>query len=62
MRTVTVLARVRWVLLRVIGAPDYEAYVRRLWEKSPGALPIPRARFEQERVEARHQRIGGRCC
>ena len=46
---------------RIIGIPDYDAYVAHLHARHPDR-PIPtRAEFFAERQQARY-RGGGRCC
>lgn len=46
---------------RIIGAPDYDAYVSHLRTHHPGrTVPTPAA-FFAERQAARY-RSGGRCC
>ena len=47
---------------RIIGIPDYDAYVAHLRERHPDR-PIPnRAAFFAERQRARYSGGGGRCC
>ena len=47
---------------RIIGIPDYDAYVAHLRARHPGR-PIPnRAAFFAERQRARYSGGGGRCC
>lgn len=56
------LARARAVLLAIMGVPDYERYVAHLRERHPGC-PVPSRRdFERERMSARYERPGSRCC
>jgi uncharacterized short protein YbdD (DUF466 family) len=56
------LAAVRRVLHAIIGVPDYDRYVRHLRERHPDA-PVPcRRDFERERLRARYERPGSRCC
>lgn len=56
------LRSLRDVLHRVLGVPDYEGYVRHLRTHHPDA-PVPSARdFERERLSARYERPGSRCC
>lgn len=49
-------------LLRIIGAPDYEAYVAHLRSAHPGQEPMSRDEFVRERMENRYSRPGSRCC
>jgi uncharacterized short protein YbdD (DUF466 family) len=47
---------------RIIGIPDYDAYVTHLRSRHPDR-PIPsRAEFFAERQRARYRAGGGRCC
>jgi len=47
---------------RIIGIPDYDAYVAHLRARHPDR-PIPdRAAFFAERQRARYSGAGGRCC
>jgi uncharacterized short protein YbdD (DUF466 family) len=50
------------ILRRLMGAPDYEAYVRHVRRSHPGMAPVGREEFCAERMEARYSRVGGRCC
>jgi uncharacterized short protein YbdD (DUF466 family) len=50
------------VLRRIIGVPDYEAYVAHLARAHPEALPLDRDTFTRQCQEARYSRPGSRCC
>lgn len=50
------------IVRRVIGVPDYEAYVSHLRECHPEAEPLSHDKFVRERMEARYSRPGSRCC
>lgn len=54
------LRRARRVLRAVAGAPDYEGYVAHC--QATGAPALDRAAFERERLAARYNRPGSRCC
>jgi len=56
------LARVRAVLHAVLGVPDYERYVRHLRLHHPTCEVPTRREFERERLAARYERPGSRCC
>ena len=61
-RLVAALGRARAVLHAIMGVPDYERYVAHLREHHPGC-PVPSPReFERERMSARYERPGSRCC
>jgi uncharacterized short protein YbdD (DUF466 family) len=55
-------AQARVVCRRVLGVPDYEAYVRHLALVHPGITPLAREQFEHERLDARYSRPGAKCC
>jgi uncharacterized short protein YbdD (DUF466 family) len=47
---------------RIVGVPDYDAYVAHVRARHP-ERPLPtRADFFAERQRARYRRGGGRCC
>lgn len=50
------------VVRRVIGVPDYEGYLAHMRERHPGSMPLTRERFLAERLQARYERPGSRCC
>ncbi len=56
------LARVAALLRRIVGAPDYDAYLRHIAEYHPGSVPQTEREFLDERLVARYSRAGSRCC
>ena len=50
------------VVRRVIGVPDYEGYLAHMRQRHPGCAPLSRERFLAERMQARYERPGSRCC
>ena len=50
------------LLRRLLGVPDYEAYVAHVRLAHPGVVPVGREEFRAERLEARYSRPGARCC
>jgi uncharacterized short protein YbdD (DUF466 family) len=56
------LAAARRVARAVAGAPDYERYVAHCRARHPGAPVLDRAAFERDRLAARYNRPGARCC
>lgn len=50
------------VIRQIIGVPDYERYVAHVRGVHPGCAPISREEFMRERLEARYNRPGSRCC
>ena len=56
------LDRLRWVLRRIAGMPDYEAYVTHLRQCHPElALPTER-QFYEDFIRARYESGTSRCC
>ena len=47
---------------RMIGVPDYAAYLRHAREHHPDAAPLPYAEFFARAQSARYRGTGGRCC
>lgn len=56
------MANVLAVVRRVVGAPDYELYLRHMAERHPGCVPLSEREFRDERLVARYSRPGSRCC
>ncbi len=56
------LARATAILRRIIGAPDYGAYVAHLKVCHPERAPLAESDFVSERLAARYERPGSRCC
>jgi uncharacterized short protein YbdD (DUF466 family) len=56
------LGRVRRLLRAIVGAPDYERYVAHCRARSADAPVLDRAAFERDRLAARYDRPGSRCC
>ena len=56
------LARAAATVRRIIGAPDYAAYVAHVKACHPGREPLTEREFVTERLEARYERPGSRCC
>lgn len=50
------------VLHAVIGAPDHARYLEHMRTRHPGAPTLGRDAFERERLRARYERPGSRCC
>ncbi|MGQ0764322.1 MAG: YbdD/YjiX family protein [Gemmatimonadota bacterium] len=50
------------VLRRIIGAPDYELYLRHHTSCHPDANPLSREDFTRQRLDARYSTPGNRCC
>ncbi len=54
----------RWAatLRRIIGAPDYAAYCTHVRTHHPERTPMSEREFVNERLSARYERPGSRCC
>jgi uncharacterized short protein YbdD (DUF466 family) len=50
------------ILRRIIGAPDYAAYVAHCRAHHPDSEPLGEREFLAERWVARYETPGGRCC
>lgn len=50
------------VLRRIIGAPDYAAYIANFRQRHPGETPLDARAFRQRQLELRYSRPGARCC
>lgn len=57
-----VARRVGAVIRRIIGVPDYDAYVAHVRERHPGVEPMTEREFQRERLSARYSQPGNRCC
>jgi uncharacterized short protein YbdD (DUF466 family) len=55
-------AQLTALLRRIIGAPDYAAYLRHVTERHPGCQPLTEQAFLEERLQARYSTPGNRCC
>ena len=58
----SVLVRINAVVRRIIGAPDYSAYVKHMSEHHPECAPLTQAEFLDEQLTARYSTPGSRCC
>ena len=56
------LARVARALHRVLGAPDYDAYLAHHARAHPNTPPLPYDAFVRRRYEERATGSGSRCC
>lgn len=55
-------ARATSTLNRIIGAPDYEGYLRHQLACHPDREPLTKDAFVKQRLEDRYSRPGARCC
>ena len=56
------IARLASILRRIIGAPDYAAYVAHVRAHHPEREPLCERDFLAERLNARYEKPGARCC
>lgn len=56
------LARLAATVRRIIGAPDYAAYVAHVRACHPERAPMSEREFVTERLNARYEKPGSRCC
>jgi uncharacterized short protein YbdD (DUF466 family) len=56
------LERIAGIVRRVIGVPDYDAYLAHCRLRHPGIVPLAREDFTRERLAARYEKPGSRCC
>lgn len=55
----TALAR---IIRRVVGAPDYDAYIDHATRRDPDLVPLTRDAFARDALARRYDRPGSRCC
>ena len=46
----------------IFGVPDYEAYLRHMRERHPGAAVETREKFARDWIDRRYGGMRGRCC
>jgi uncharacterized short protein YbdD (DUF466 family) len=56
------LSRAGGVAREVLGVPDYERYLRDASARDPLARPLSRDELVADRLRARYERPGSRCC
>ena len=56
------LRHVAAALRRILGAPDYDAYLAHHARHHAGTPPLSRDEFVRRRQEERYSRPGSRCC
>jgi uncharacterized short protein YbdD (DUF466 family) len=56
------VAAIARVIKQIIGVPDYERYVEHQCLAHPGCEPLSREAFMRDRLEARYNRPGSKCC
>jgi uncharacterized short protein YbdD (DUF466 family) len=56
------IARVLATVRRIIGVPDYAAYVRHMTTHHPDVAVLSAGAFAEEQLQAKYSRPGSRCC
>lgn len=56
------LARFVALVRRIIGAPDYAVYLAHVRARHPDREPMSEQDFVAERLNARYEKPGARCC
>ena len=56
------LARIGATVRLIIGAPDYAAYVAHVRTHHPEREPLSEQAFVADRLAARYEKPGSRCC
>jgi uncharacterized short protein YbdD (DUF466 family) len=56
------VARVLAIVRRIVGVPDYDAYLAVMRRKHPECTPMDARTFERERLAEKYMRPGSRCC
>ena len=56
------LTRLARAIRRVLGAPDYDAYLTHMRRVHPELAPLTRDAFARDALERRYSRPGSRCC
>lgn len=55
-------ARLGALVRRIIGAPDYQAYLAHMRAEHPACQPLTEREFLKDRLTARYERPGAKCC
>ncbi len=50
------------IMRRIVGAPDYDTYVKHVRARHPHTIPLSREEFTRQRLADRYERPGARCC
>jgi uncharacterized short protein YbdD (DUF466 family) len=56
------LTRANAIVRRIIGAPDYSAYLAHMSAHHPECAVLTQAEFLDEQLTARYSTPGSRCC
>ena len=61
-RAAELLTRAAWMIRRVIGAPDYAAYLAHVRRAHPDLAPLTQEAFVRDVLARKYERPGSRCC
>lgn len=50
------------IVRRIVGVPDYDAYLAHMQRQYPDCTPMDPRTFERERLAAKYTQPGSRCC
>ena len=50
------------MLRAIAGAPDYDRYLAHVRAHHPGEVPLSQREFARQRMHARYDTPGSRCC
>lgn len=50
------------VMRTILGAPDYERYCEHMRRHHPNEMALDQREFTEQRLAARYERPGSRCC
>ncbi len=50
------------IIRRIVGVPDYDAYLAHMQRQYPDCAPMDPRTFERERLAAKYTQPGSRCC
>jgi uncharacterized short protein YbdD (DUF466 family) len=56
------LRRTAAITRRIVGVPDYDAYLTHVRSAHPEREPMTREEFTESRMQDRYSRPGHRCC
>ena len=56
------VAHMAQIVRRIIGAPDYDAYLRHVCECRPDVTPMTHEDFVREAMTRTYSQPGNRCC
>lgn len=57
-----IVREIAHALRRIVGAPDYATYLAHMRAHHPDVAPLSPRDFDRQRLAARYERPGARCC